>query len=173
MKAVIVATANDVVLTSTQMPKYTYYNDGNEVLIPVDQLSVKQVYWSGTWDVLSVTANSVALTGNVSITANTNAIAGVGTKFDDELDSGDIFKVESECFVVDTISSNTALTVVSKSTVGHTNKHLYKCDSVLEFRLSGSSFWLLEACPISLLGTDGVKLNLTGNGSIVMHLGKN
>ena len=61
-------------------------------------------------------------TGNMSITAGTKAVTGSGTAFLTELTAGDTIQCDGQTFKVDTITSNTVMTVTKNAVVSITAK---------------------------------------------------
>tara|TARA_R100001244_G_scaffold35015_2_gene32234 strand:+ start:2629 stop:3333 length:705 start_codon:yes stop_codon:yes gene_type:complete len=65
-----------------------------------------------------------ALTGTGSISSGTTDLTGTGTVFTTELEVGNHFTVETEAFVIASISSDTELNVVTASAANYTNGSL-------------------------------------------------
>ena len=67
-----------------------------------------------------------ALTGTVSVDADSNAVTGVGTTFTSQLMVGDAIKIADEIFTISAIASNTALTLDSNHVAGASGVTAYR-----------------------------------------------
>lgn len=88
-----------------------FYTDGNTFL---DDTIYKITYTGGY--------KSQTGTGTLSIAISTKAVTGVGTLFLAELVAGDKFICEGQSFIVDTITSNTVMTVISNASAAISGK---------------------------------------------------
>lgn len=66
----------------------------------------------------SAAAYQSTLTGNVTVTANTTAVTGLGTLFDSEVRAGDLLQLNSVEVKVASVTSNTALTLSAAHSAG-------------------------------------------------------
>lgn len=88
-----------------------YYTDGSKFISD----TIYKVTYTGGY-------KSFTGTGTLSITIGTKAITGVNTLFITELIAGDNFQCEGQNFIVDTITSNTVMTVKSNASATITTK---------------------------------------------------